>query len=262
MLDVALAAVSLPYRMILRRGPVLLFRGSYGNTGSVTVLIIELPEPGNVICKRYASFSEFYINDYHTIFHLATFHLHLLTTTIMSTLANALPLTAKSVAIVIPTAPNPLHITYQDLDLHVQSFQKKLALLGIGSATAVSIALPNSYELVVAFLSAARQRAIAAPLNPAYKQDEFAFYIGDLKSAVILIARDTFEQNGPAVRAARKHNAAIAECDFKGFEVSLDIKEQGKLSGHSPQPIRTAQPDDISLILHTSGTTGRPKSVG
>jgi len=179
----------------------------------------------------------------------------------MATLATALAPTGQATAIIIPGRPNALTVSYQQLSLHVSAFQRKLAHLGISSQAAVSIALPNSYEFIVAFLAASRQRAIAAPLNPAYKQDEFEFYIDDLSSAVTLVPRDAFRDNGPAVRAARKYKAAIAECYWNGEEVVLDVKDQGKLSGNGDQVIQTAQPDDVALVLHTSGTTGRPKAV-
>nr|GFD53151.1 hypothetical protein [Tanacetum cinerariifolium] len=101
------------------------------------------------------------------------------------------------------------------------------------------------------------QRAIAAPLNSAYKQSEFEFYIDDLSSAIALVPKGAFAQDAAAVRAARKYQAAIAECYYNGKEVVLDIKEIGKLAGKS-SPVLSAQPDDVALVLHTSGTTGRP----
>jgi len=147
------------------------------------------------------------------------------------------------------------------LSYEIEAFQKKLAKLGVQPGAAVSIALPNSYAFIVSFLASSWQRAIAAPLNSAYKQDEFEFYIDDLSSAVALVPQGAYEKDEPAVRAARKYGAAIAECYFNGTEVVLDVKDAGKLKGKGNQAIERAQPDDVALVLHTSGTTGRPKAV-
>ena len=179
----------------------------------------------------------------------------------MATLSTTLPPTGQSPAIIVPGNPHPLSISYQQLNSHISSLQKKFALLGIVPQAAVSIALPNSYEFIVAFLAASWQRAIAAPLNPAYKQEEFEFYIDDLGSVVTLVPQGSFHQKGPAVCASRKYKAAVAECYWNGHEVALDIKDSGKLLGKPGQEVQKAQPDDITLVLHTSGTTGRPKAV-
>ncbi|KAH8772115.1 hypothetical protein BGZ57DRAFT_425742 [Hyaloscypha finlandica] len=178
-----------------------------------------------------------------------------------TTLSNAFSAGDNSTAIIIPSKPQALAVSYKQLSAEVLSFQKKLAKLGVTPQAALSIALPNTYEFIVAFLAAAWQRGIAAPLNAAYKQEEFEFYIDDLKSAVALVPKGSFAQDGAAVRAARKYKAAIAECYWNGREVVLDLKDEGKLRGKGNQKVEKAQPDDIALVLHTSGTTGRPKAV-
>lgn len=172
-----------------------------------------------------------------------------------TTLSNAFSRNTDTPAIIIPSKP-ALTISYRQLAAEVASFQQKLAKLGVAPQAAVSIALPNTYAFVIAFLAASWQRAIAAPLNSAYKQDEFEFYIDDLSSAVALVPQGSFEKNGAAVLAARKYNAAIAECYWNGSEVVLDVKEEGKLSGKGNQKVEQPQADDIALVLHTSGTTG------
>lgn len=177
-----------------------------------------------------------------------------------NTLEHAFSKDSPATAIIVPGKPAKT-ISYRQLAADVKSFQQRLAKLGVSTEAAVSIALPNSYEFIVSFIAAAWQRAIAAPLNPAYKQSEFEFYIDDLSSAIALVPKGAFAQDAPAVRAARKYNAAIAECYYDGKEVVLDVKEQGKLAGRGNAPVQQAQPDDTALVLHTSGTTGRPKAV-
>lgn len=164
---------------------------------------------------------------------------------------------------IVPSGEKALDFTYEDLETHIRALQKALAELGIKYESAVSISLGNTYELVVAFLATTRQRAIAAPLHPGYKQDEFEFYVDDMSSSLVLIAKGKFKDDEPAVAAARKHEAAIAEVywDADKQQVVLDVKEEGKLKEINDQEVLEAQEDDVALVLHTSGTTGRPKAV-
>ncbi|EAQ85737.1 hypothetical protein CHGG_06990 [Chaetomium globosum CBS 148.51] len=178
------------------------------------------------------------------------------------TLQTAIKGTPDSTVVIVPGS-QALTVTYKDLVSETASFQQKLAAIGIAKGAPVSIATVNSYEFIVSFLAASWQRAIAAPLNPAYKQDEFEFYIDDVKSAIVLVPKGAYQNGSPAVKAAQKFNSAIAECywDAAKKEVALDVKELGQLKGKSKQPILKPDPEDIALVLHTSGTTSRPKVV-
>ncbi|KAI1140426.1 peroxisomal-coenzyme A synthetase [Hypoxylon sp. FL0543] len=181
----------------------------------------------------------------------------------MSTLKDSINGVDSSIAIIIPSKPNPLTATYKDLVTECSSFQRKLAAIGITNRSPVSIATVNSYEFIVSFLATSWQRGIAAPLNPAYKQEEFEFYIEDIKSTIVLVPKGAYEANAPSVKAAQKFKAAVAECywDDNKKEVALDVKDLGRLKGHKKESVLEPLPDDVALVLHTSGTTSRPKVV-
>jgi oxalate---CoA ligase len=165
-------------------------------------------------------------------------------------------------AIIIP-GDSTLTISHSQLIHQCKTIQKQLAELAIGHGTAVSISLPNSYEFVPVFLAICWQRAIAAPLNPAYKEQEVQFYIDDLDAAAIVVPKGACEQGSPAVLAARKRNAAVIECYTEdGGQVRFDVKELGELEGKGKRDVEDAREDDVALVLHTSGTTGKPKAVG
>jgi len=127
---------------------------------------------------------------------------------------------------------------------------------GIGSTARLALALPNGPEMATAFLSTAAG-AVCAPLNPAYNQDEFTFYLEDLgaKALICLINHES-----PARQAAQASGIPI-------FELIPDISAPaGVFSLTGPHCGDACQegfpsPVDNALILHTSGTTARPKIV-
>ncbi|KAF3313697.1 hypothetical protein TWF173_005767 [Orbilia oligospora] len=176
----------------------------------------------------------------------------------MATLPTAFSPTPSAPAVIIPSTARTY--TYAQLSSQIHAFQTFLASVGITNGSAVSISLVNGLDFIVSFLAATHQRAIAAPLNPAYKQAEFEFYIDDIKSALLVVPQGSVASNSEAVRAARKYNAGIAEVHVDGNgDVKVSLVERGRL-GNSV-PLATAQPSDVALVLHTSGTTGRPKAV-
>lgn len=126
---------------------------------------------------------------------------------------------------------------------------------GVGRRDRVAIVLPNGPEMASAFVTIA-QVATTAALNPAYREEEYDFYLSDLKAKALVVMEG---YDGPAVAAAREAGMAV---------VWLSVPE-GAPAGYftlaseaSGQADTTAPgPEDVALILHTSGTTSRPKIV-
>src|SRR5262249_44165602 len=127
---------------------------------------------------------------------------------------------------------------------------------GIGAGDRVGIVLDNGPEMAAAFLSIG-SAATAAPLNPAYRADEFEFYLTDLGAKLLVVGKD---KDTPAIGVAQKLGVPIARLHphpEKGAG-SFTLEFEGPSAGGAARP---ATKDDIALVLHTSGTTSRPKIV-
>ncbi|KAH7009332.1 hypothetical protein B0J12DRAFT_611749 [Macrophomina phaseolina] len=179
----------------------------------------------------------------------------------MSTLTSCLSPGFDSSAIIIPGTNSGGWISHRDLARRVREFQLNLAAIGITHGSRVAFSLPNSLELIVAFFASTCMRAVAAPLNFDYKQSEFEFYLQDLNASVLLVPWGSIDKNIDAVRAARACGVSVAEVSFNGGEIVFSAPTKTTIGGVSRLNELQAQPDDIALILHTSGTTGRPKAV-
>jgi len=123
---------------------------------------------------------------------------------------------------------------------------------GLGRNDRLAIVLPNGPEIVITLL-AAMTVGCAAPLNPKYREDEFRFYLDDLKAAAMISMEAT---------------AADARAAMPASTIALDLRSDAGIPEIVDQPGPTGStaaeppgPDDLALVLHTSGTTSRPKIV-
>ena len=132
-----------------------------------------------------------------------------------------------------------------------------LAAHGIGPGDRVGIVLPNGPEMATAFLTIAAA-CCAAPLNPAYKADEFDFYLSDLKPAAIVLAEGGAQAASDV--AGRLGIPVLRLVTAHGDAAGL-FRLEGPAPAGAAKPMRAAGPDDPALVLHTSGTTARPKIV-
>ncbi len=120
----------------------------------------------------------------------------------------------------------------------------------------VALVLPNGPEMAAATVAIASS-AVCAPLNPSYGQDEFRFYLTDLQPKALVLAAD---DHGAARAVATELGVRCfdARWDSKGPTGQLEIDGGGAARGHDEE---APHPDNEALVLHTSGTTSRPKLV-
>jgi acyl-CoA synthetase (AMP-forming)/AMP-acid ligase II len=157
------------------------------------------------------------------------------------------------------SAPARKPLSHGELRALIARTVASLNALGAGRNDRVAIVLPNGPEMAACFLAVASGTA-SAPLNPAYREEEFEFYIGDLNAKLLVAMRGV---DTPARAAARKLGVPIVELvpDANAGAGSFTLEA---MAGATTTPAANggfAQPDDVAMVLHTSGTTSRPKIV-
>ncbi len=142
------------------------------------------------------------------------------------------------------------HITYGSLCQSAEDCGNALARLGVSGNDRVAIVMPNGAAMAIAFASCVPWCA-CAPLNPAYTADEFEFYLKDLAVSLLLVDA---QADSPVVGVAAKLGIETVAIDATKIDHQWNFG-----SGVATRQRRSL--DEIALILHTSGTTSRPKMV-
>jgi acyl-CoA synthetase (AMP-forming)/AMP-acid ligase II len=189
--------------------------------------------------------------------------------TLTAILAQAEP---ASPALVVPEDGQV--ITYAQLAERVEHVAGCLAAAGVRRGDRVAFTLPNGPDVVQLLLAITSLGAAAAPLNPAYTDSEYQFYLADIVPRLFVLPDSAVGGPGSADRTAGagKHNrpaAAISAAQAQSVTVltmrpgagqppALVVDNEDLRPETSFEP---GQPDDVAVVLHTSGTTSRPKQV-
>ena len=155
-------------------------------------------------------------------------------------------------------APGRPPLNYSSIRALSKRTRQALTQAGIAKSDRVAIVLPNGPEMATAFVTISGA-STTAPLNPAYRQEEFEFYLDDLKAKALVVEADSAS---PAVAAAQKLGIPLITLVTDSsraagdFDLTFDSATPRALTANDE-----VNEDDVALILHTSGTTSRPKIV-
>ena len=143
-------------------------------------------------------------------------------------------------------------LLYGELKLFVNNISRQLAGNGMTNKDRAAIILPNGPYMASSFLAISSYMS-AAPLNPAYKTNEYEFYLKDLSPKIVIVEPNS---KNNVIEVAKKLKIPVCEIKIpKDSPAGLfDLFE--KSSEYS-----LPEENDEALVLHTSGTTSRPKIV-
>jgi acyl-CoA synthetase (AMP-forming)/AMP-acid ligase II len=152
-------------------------------------------------------------------------------------------------------APGRTPLRYGRLYRHIEHTARTLRAMGIGRHDRVAVVLPNGPETAVAILAVAAT-ASCVPMNPAYQGEELDRYFADLKLRALITPAGI---DSPARRVALSRGIRIIELSSASDAAAGLFTLSGeRIGAPSDQPI---SPDDVALLLLTSGTTSRAKIV-
>jgi acyl-CoA synthetase (AMP-forming)/AMP-acid ligase II len=163
-------------------------------------------------------------------------------------------LDAESSRPALVTPDDGATVSHAQLHAAAAGLAAELAAAGVERGDRVAVVLPNGPEVVAALFALAALGAAMAPLNPAYTEPEYRFFLADLEPRLLVVSPGA----APAARSAAEGTRVVELAPWKAPAPPRLVTDIRAPSGRA-QP--GGEPDDTALLLHTSGTTSRPKQV-
>ena len=151
--------------------------------------------------------------------------------------------------------------TYRELEDLAERAASSLRKLGLGPGDVVTVQLPNWWEFVVAAFACSKIGAIMNPVMPILRERELLYILNFCEAKVFIVPKVYRGFNYSAMAEGMrgelpylKHLIVVDGENDSSFERALLATEP---VGKSADP----RPDDMSVLMFTSGTTGEPKGV-
>ncbi len=143
--------------------------------------------------------------------------------------------------------------SYEQLLERTTVLSRSLRRLGMSAGDVVLVTVPAAPEMLIATLGA-MGAGVCAPMNPAYTAAELDELAEVLEPAAAIVLAG---HGGPTEQVAERRGIALLRLGPGGFIEGTVAAGGDETVDESGAP----RPDDIALILHTAGTTARPKQV-
>ena len=129
--------------------------------------------------------------------------------------------------------------------------------LGVGKGDRVCLFTPNRLEVLYCWFGLSMLGAITVPINTAYKRDEMAYILKDSAAKALVAHESLLPVADAAVRLASGVRRKLVIGAGDGWVSFDEALTQADSLARRPE----VTPDDVSMLVYTSGTTGSPKGV-
>jgi acyl-CoA synthetase (AMP-forming)/AMP-acid ligase II len=149
--------------------------------------------------------------------------------------------------------------TYGEYNKRVNRLANGLLKLGLKKGDKISCVMDNQIEIVDLYLATAKTGIVLNPVNFRLSSKEIEYIVGHCDSKAIFIQQDFLNEIEPIRKNLPKveHFFCTSESEIKGYLRYNDLLSDSSES----EPVSTVEPEDVWVILYTSGTTGKPKGV-
>jgi cyclohexanecarboxylate-CoA ligase len=161
-----------------------------------------------------------------------------------------------------------LRLTYRELGNLVERASGSLRQLGVGPRDVVTVQLPNWWEFVVTSLACSRIGAVFNPVMPILRERELLYVLNFCESKVFIVPSVyrgfDYAAMAEGMRGELphlKHLIVVDGTGDSGFERAILSGVPGTEATKSAGRSSALDPDDMSVVMFTSGTTGEPKGV-
>lgn len=184
-------------------------------------------------------------------------------------LVRAITATPDKPAIIADRADrdHPQRFTYRELGDLVARAAAGLRNMGVGHGDIVAVQLPNWWEFVVTSLACGRIGAVVNPLMPIFRQHELSYMLGFAEAKVFIVPRLFRGFDHAAMAASLKASIPklqhVIVVDGEGpdsFDNRL-LTVNERIEAPSSGADSVLRPDELAVMMFTSGTTGSPKGV-
>lgn len=146
-----------------------------------------------------------------------------------------------------------VRLTYRELVGRAGAVQQQLRENGVGVGDVVTVQLPNWWETVAAMWAVWGLGAVVNPVTPIYRGSELRGILGSARPAAVVVPGRWGEVDYPGMVAG-----ALREVGHRAVVLTVDRDAAVRTGAFTAA---AAGPDDVAMLMYTSGTTGRAKGV-